>query len=911
MALAYDDKNNVVASTTSLAATATPSPTTVTIAAPPTVTVTSPTAGSTITGGASIQITATATDSNTDANGNPVTIGSVQFFVDGNFVGQSSTPAAGTSNYSASFTAKPKLDANGNILPSSITALAIDSIGISKLSNAVSVSVTSGGSGGSTTVIGLPPTVSITTPTTNTQVPVSNPVTLSATASDPDGTIASVQFIANGQTIATVSAFPYNTSWTPTALGSYSITAKATDNSGNTTTSTPIAITVTGTGAPTVTVTSPTTGTTVPAGTPVALRATSTVSAGSIASVVFKANGIVVGTVSAAPFQTTWTPSAAGTYSIVAQATDSFGNITVSSPVTLTVGGNIGPAVSITTPSVGSTVQVNNPVTITANASDADGIISSVQFLANGVSINTLKSPPYTTQWTPTAAGVYQLTAVATDNALAITTSSAVAVIAVTASGTTSANVFTGNYQNGFETGVFALMTFGGKTATLIGRSTGGTTGAAKIYYYPDMPMDSSGGFTLTSGNLVISGSVQGSSVSGTITGGPSLMLFIGSTPAVPSSGTAFAASGFYTGNLTGNASSSLAAIVGADSSIIIYVSDGGSYTDVGQGKLDGTGAFTVGKTAVGNTLTGKVDPASGFLTATVSGTVSGNATAALASGGLFSDGSLRNLSTRGQVGTGGNVLITGFVVAGTTPKNVLIRAVGPTLGTLGISSPLAAPQLQVYNQAGTAIPGASNAGWNIADAGSMAAVGAFALPAGSKDAALSISLAPGIYTTQVSGVGGTTGVALIEFYDLDAALAFSPQKVVNVSTRGLVGTGQNVLIAGFVISGNAPKNVLIRAVGPTLATLGVSGVLADPVLTLQRTVNNISTVVRENDNWGMGNDPSLIAAASTLSGAFALPAGSKDSAMLVTLPPGTYTAIVTGNGGGTGVALVEVYEVP
>lgn len=134
---------------------------------------------------------------------------------------------------------------------------------------------------------------------------------------------------------------------------------------------------------------------------------------------------------------------------------------------------------------------------------------------------------------------------------------------------------------------------------------------------------------------------------------------------------------------------------------------------------------------------------------------------------------------------------------------------------------------------------------------------------------------------------------------------------MVNVSTRGLVGTNQNVLIAGFVISGNAPKNVLIRAVGPTLSTLGVTGVLADPILTLQRTIGGASTVVRENDNWSVGNDPALITAASSLSGAFALPANSKDSAMLVTLPPGTYTAIVSGSGGTTGVALVEVYEVP
>jgi hypothetical protein len=353
-----------------------------------------------------------------------------------------------------------------------------------------------------------------------------------------------------------------------------------------------------------------------------------------------------------------------------------------------------------------------------------------------------------------------------------------------------------------------------------------------------------------------------------------------------------------------------ISAIVGGDSSIAIYLTDGGTYTDVGLGTLSGTGTFTI-TTAAGNTLAGTVGPTSGFLTATLSGSVSANITGALASGGLFSDGALRNLSTRGQVGTGGNVLITGFVVSGTASKNVLIRAVGPTLSTLGITNPLPAAQLQVYNQAGVAIPNAFNAGWNAADAGAMASVGAFPLPVGSKDADLVISLAPGVYTTQVSGVNGVTGVALVEFYDLDTWVPFSPQKVTNVSTRGQVGTNQNVLIAGFVINGSAPKNVIIRAVGPTLTSLGVSGVLADPFLTLMQTVNNVTSEVRENDNWGAGNDVALITAASTQAGAFPLPAGSKDSAMLITLPPGTYSAVVTGNGGSSGVALVEVYEVP
>jgi hypothetical protein len=378
--------------------------------------------------------------------------------------------------------------------------------------------------------------------------------------------------------------------------------------------------------------------------------------------------------------------------------------------------------------------------------------------------------------------------------------------------------------------------------------------------------------------------------------------------------GTAFAASGYYSGNLSGRPASTLAAIVGTDGSIMAYLKDG-SFSDMGDSKVDATGTFTI-TTVAGNTLTGRADPATGFLTGKLSGTAAADFTGGLASGGSFSDGALRNLSTRGQVGTGGNVLITGFVVGGSTPKQVLIRAIGPALTPLGVSGAIADPQLQVFNGAGAAIPGASNDNWNAADAAAMNAVGAFALPVGSKDAALIITLAPGLYTTQVSGVGGSTGIALIEFYDLDSPSPFSSQKVVNVSTRGQVGKDDAALIAGFVISGNAPKKVLLRAVGgPTLATLAalpVSAVLSDPVLTLRRRQSDGSViVVRENDDWESGNDAALISAAADKSGAFPVPSGSKDAMMLISLPPGTYTALVSGNGGGTGVAIVEVYEVP
>ncbi len=280
--------------------------------------------------------------------------------------------------------------------------------------------------------------------------------------------------------------------------------------------------------------------------------------------------------------------------------------------------------------------------------------------------------------------------------------------------------------------------------------------------------------------------------------------------------------------------------------------------------------------------------------------------TAAASTGATISDGTLRNLSTRGAVGAGDRNLIAGFIVGGSSPKKVLVRAVGPSLSQFGLSGVIANPELTLY-RGNTVVERNDNWGGNAAIAAASSAVGAFALNANSLDAAITTTLAPGAYTASVSGVSGSTGVALVEVYDVDNIDPFTPQKVLNLSTRGEVGTGERVLIAGFVVNGSAPKKLLIRAVGPSLASFGVAGVLADPVLRILQG----TAVVRENDNWETGNTSAIVSEASVKAGAFALPSGSKDAAILLTLPPGTYTAQVTGVANSTGVALVEVYEIP
>ncbi len=285
----------------------------------------------------------------------------------------------------------------------------------------------------------------------------------------------------------------------------------------------------------------------------------------------------------------------------------------------------------------------------------------------------------------------------------------------------------------------------------------------------------------------------------------------------------------------------------------------------------------------------------------------------------------LMNLSGRGFVGTGENVMIGGFIINGTTTKQVLIRARGPSLVAFGVSDTLANPTLRLYSGQ-TVI--AQNDNWQDASqcASGYTCGGATEIQATGKDpcsvtptsctldSAILITLPPGRYTTILSGVGGGTGVGIVEVFNLDTSTL---PKLVNISTRGQVMTGDSVLIGGFIIgSGSTPKTVLIRARGPSLSALGVSGAMANPTVQLYSG----QTVIAQNDNW---QDPPQCASGYTCGGATEIQATGKDpcsvtttttnctldSAILITLPPGPYTAILRGVNNGTGVGIVEIFE--
>lgn len=272
--------------------------------------------------------------------------------------------------------------------------------------------------------------------------------------------------------------------------------------------------------------------------------------------------------------------------------------------------------------------------------------------------------------------------------------------------------------------------------------------------------------------------------------------------------------------------------------------------------------------------------------------------------------GRLINLAVRTNAGTGAETLIVGFAVggAGTSgPKPLLVRGVGPSLAQFGLTGVLADPSATVFQGTATVVTN-DNWGGAAAIADRAAQVGAFQLAAAdSLDAALAFSPAPESYTVQITGRNNGTGIALAEIYDATALASFvaATPRLTNVSARTRVGTGGDILIAGFVVGGTTAKTVLIRAIGPTLADFGVTGALADPRLQLFSG----TTLLRENNDWG--GDAQLTTVGGSV-GAFALAnATSKDAVLLVTLAPGSYTAQVAGADGGTGVALVEVYEVP
>jgi glucose/arabinose dehydrogenase len=255
------------------------------------------------------------------------------------------------------------------------------------------------------------------------------------------------------------------------------------------------------------------------------------------------------------------------------------------------------------------------------------------------------------------------------------------------------------------------------------------------------------------------------------------------------------------------------------------------------------------------------------------------------------------NLSTRMLVQTGANVGIGGFIISGSAPKHLLLRAIGPSLTQFGVPNPLADPVLELHGPAPFAT--ITNDNWRDDPAQEAAIQATGIAPSNNFESAIDTTLNPGAYTAVVSGRNNTSGVGLIEVYDLSQAVL---AKLANISTRAFVSTGDNIVIGGFRLGGQAGADrIILRGIGPSLTALGVTNPLANPTLELR---NNNGALLVANNDWQ--ENPAQTA---ELTAAGLAPTNPLESGIAASLPPGLYTALLAGVNNGTGIGVVEVYD--
>ena len=241
--------------------------------------------------------------------------------------------------------------------------------------------------------------------------------------------------------------------------------------------------------------------------------------------------------------------------------------------------------------------------------------------------------------------------------------------------------------------------------------------------------------------------------------------------------------------------------------------------------------------------------------------------------------------------------MVGGFIINGTDSKRVIIRGIGPSLTNLGVPGAVNDPILRLFGPTGAPI--GVNDNWQDTQQVEIEATGI--APTDSRESAIIATLQPAAYTATLAGINGTNGVGLVEIYDLNSGVN---AKLANISTRGFVQTADNVMIGGFALGGSSinPAKIVVRALGPSLTAAGINNALSNPTLQL---FDNNGQSVAFNHNWQ--DDPSQATQLQTLNLA---PTNPSESALVTMLPPGLYTAVVAGQGGGTGIGLIEVYAI-
>ncbi len=804
---------------------------------------------------------------------------------------------------------------------------------------------------------GLAPTVSINVPGSAT---TASQVNFTATAADSDGSVVEVEFFLNRNSIGLATRDDLANTWRLTAsfagvpLGNAEVVALARDSSGNVAASTTNILTVTAASsiAPSVTISPSTTNAAF--NRQVQLTANARDTDGTISSVQYFANATSIGTSGNvnSNYQINWTPTQSGTFNLWAIATDSTGNTTVAPTVQVTVRRNnpvLENAAFIlqTYQDIANTTTINPLVfadldaqltagTLTradlvASLMDEPGFLPPINFLAaywvimgqwptpqnynnligtaRGSLANAvgavLASNEYFAKYgiVPTVALLNSPTsAIPADTYIAqlwrgagLGTPSAQANLQFRSNNVLTPTLGRGYNSIGLNQAIAEFVTNTNSTNTALFKRA---RAAALLYQLNRPPITVTADEIATRVTALASlpdDKAMADAVLKDVLYGYRYVTIVRhpqSLTVAPRSGAIFTVEAQGAPPLAYQWLLNGAPIPGANSATL-------SLTNVDATRV---GSYTVAVTSSAATAT------SDAAVLTLSNTPT----------------RLGNISTRGvTTGAGGNVLIGGFVVTGANAqqtRQMLIRVIGPTLAgaPFNVAGVLADPRLEVFVGANQT-PVLTNDNWGTQAGGGAAVtaiqqaanrVGAFALNPNSNDAVVLATLPPGPYTVQAKGPANNlaaTGVVLIEVYDVTQGNAAGP-KAANVSTRGVVGTGSNVLIAGFVVNGAVSRRMLIRGAGPTLANLGVPGVLADPQITLVSQATG--QTIRSNNDWATGDDAAIIASAATAAGAFPFANGSRDAAMIVMLPPGAYTVQLSGVGNATGVGIVEVYDV-
>jgi len=623
---------------------------------------------------------------------------------------------------------------------------------------------------------------------------------------------------------------------------------------------------------------------------------------------------------------------------LVTRTTDSKDRTNTSTAVPVSIIPPIDPratvAVSITSPDPARLIAAGTITQITAEAKDADGVVrlvSSVQFFVDGIPLYAPDTSfPYTTEepshWIPTVAGTYVLNAVAVDDKGNYTISPDVRVnvtdnqpfvrLTSPVAGDPFNPIVIGSGQilqiEGLESGS------GGDPSHITsvdffsdGNSIGSATPASDgtfsftfqianassepINYQITARVTDTNGATADSNSIYVQVTSTGPNPSPTPIVVP-VVQFV--QPAITVNSVQSTAS--LTVQLTRPAGDT-------DSLSVSYATrDGTAIAGQDYQAKTGTVVFDSGQTlaTIDIPLLGQVATDDRTFSATLSnpsrGVIGLVPTEFVTITSVDSSTKITNISTRGSVETGDSVMIAGFIVSGASTKQVVVRGIGPSLTALGVVGALSDPTLALMDANGAQLSYNDDyTSESDADLQTLTTTGL--TPTDSRESAIVADLVSGNYTAILRGK--TNGVGLVEIYDITGTRL---SKFVNISTRAKVEAGDNgALIAGFIIQApdnqaGTPQNVLVRALGPSLGAFGVVGALADPTIDFYRG----SELILSNDNWRTDDEAAIEATGIP-------PTNDKESAILVTLDPGSYTAVIRGKNNTTGVALVEVYQMP